>query len=382
MARKLVVGVAEADEFAQRRGYLIDLLRGLRTLGVEVRIAWLGESPPPEELATVGELRVLAPLPERSTHRLAGAVARRLGSGFEDAVADVRAREDLEWLGEPDAVHLSGVRSVRLLHYLRHPGLPVVTYVHPHDFSIAGLSEADRDLLRDRTRRFVIAEDAALGDLLDAGVVAARIERAPRRISFPAMPLGAKERRRRRIAAGLAGDRAVVAVAPVPDWFEAPDLTVSLAWELRRRRGPDAPEVLWYGMPSEGEPHWAVQADLDRLGLDDVHLVADVPSTVDLAALADVVVVPSRPQAPEGTPDIRMARRLVLPVLCWHDSPVADEMARWPGLDVAYPDVASMAETVLSLVEDTPERRRVRNTRWKALMAEVEQLAPLEVPAP
>jgi glycosyltransferase involved in cell wall biosynthesis len=258
----------------------------------------------------------------------------------------------------------------------------VVTYVHPHDFSIAGLSQPDRELLRDRTRRFVIATDDALGDLLDAGVAAERIERAPRRLSFPAMPLGAKERRRRRIATGLAGDRPVVAVAPVPDWFEAPDLTISLAWELQRRRGQDAPEVLWYGMPSEGEPHWAVQADLDRLGLDDVHLVTDVPSTLDLVALADVVVVPARPEAPGGTPDIGLAREHMLPILCWQDSSVADEVARWPGLEVPYPAVAPMAEAVLSLVEDTPERRRARNGRWRAFMSEVEQLAPLDVPAP
>jgi hypothetical protein len=382
MARTLVVGIAEADDFATRRATLIDLIQGLVTLGVEVKIVWLGEGPVPDELWALGEVGTLPPTTPRSAQRLAGAVARRVGSDLGDTVHDLQARKDLAWLGDPDALHLSGVRAVRLLHHLRHRSLPVVTWVHPHDFSIAGLSPADRDVLRARTRRFLLADGATGADLLEAGVPADRLERAPSTVRFPRRPPTSDQRRQRRAAEGLPADRAVVAVAPVPDWFEAPDLTVSLAWELRQRRGRDAPHLYWYGMPSHGEARWALDADLARLGLDHVHVVTEVPSTEDLVAFADVVVVPSRPEAPAGTPDFAVLRDHLLPVLCWHDSSVADEAARWPGPLVPYPEVGAMADAVLDLVEDTPERHRARNVRWRSLMAEVEQFAPLEVPAP
>ncbi len=382
MRRQLVVGVADAEGFAERRGYLIELIDGLRSLGVEVRVAWVGDEAPPAELTAAAELRVLAPAAPTTAGRVAGSVARRLGSGFTDALHDTRARDDLEWLGAPDAIHLSGARSVALLHVLRHPGVAVVTYVHPHEFSIAGLSGPDQQLLVERTRRFIVADDAAAADLITAGADPERIERAPRCLRFPTPPPTDEQRRPWRKAFGLPEDRPVVAVAPVPDWFEAPDLTVALAWELRRRRGDAAPHLLWYGMPSEGEAHWAVQADLDRLRLDHVHLTAEAPTTMDLVALADVVVVPSRPTVPDDAPDLALAREHLLPVVCWDDSPVAGEVARWPGAEVPYPEVGPMADAVLALVEDGPERRRARNVRWRAAMADVEQFAPLEVPAP
>jgi hypothetical protein len=378
-----VVGIAEADDFATRRATLVSLLEGLGALGVQVKIAWLGDGPAPGELTELGEVRTLAPPPSRrSALGVAGAVARRVGSDLEDTVHDLQSRKDLAWLDDPDALHLSGVRAVRLLHLLRRPTLPVVTWVHPHDFSIAGLSPADRDVLRARTRRFLLADGASGADLLDAGVPADHLERAPATVRFPPTPPTVDERRQRRAATGLPADRAVVAVAPVPDWFEAPDLTVSLAWELRRRRGPDAPHLYWYGMPAHGEARWALDADLARLGLDHVHVVTEVPSTEDLVEFADVVVVPSRPDAPAGTPDAAVLRDHLVPMLCWHDSSVADEAARWPGPLVPYPEVGPMVDAVLDLVEDTPERRRARNVRWRSLMAEVERFAPLEVPAP
>lgn len=378
---RLLVGVAELDDRPARR-YLLEALRGLQGVGVAIQVAAFADGPMLDELAEVADVRRFEPLAPRSPGGLAQSLARRMGTSLEDRVHDARTRDDLAWIEAPTAVHLHGPLAVPLLRYVRDPAVPVTTFAHHEDFSVAGLSPLDRQRLLDRTGRFLVDHRAARAALVSAGADPAAIEDAPTELAFPDLPAGPAERGRTREPFGLPADAVVLAVPAVLDWTDWPDLTLALAWELERRLGPDAPLLLWYGMDLDDEHRWPLDLDIERMGLTTVRLAAEVVAAEDLCTLADAIVAPHPPRAelPEGI--VATARSCYTPVLCWADDPLAADVERWPGGAVARPDVATMTDRVIELACDTDERAAARQEPWDEVLAEVRRLTGIEVPVP
>lgn len=378
---RLLVGIAEPDDRAPRQ-YLLEAVRGLHEVGVEIQVAAFGDGPALAELAEVADVRRFAPLPPRSPSGLVQNLARRIGPDLEDRVHDARTRDDLAWIRPPDAVHLHGPLAVPLLRYVRDPSITVTTYAHHQDFSVAGLAPLDRQRLVDRTHRFLVDHRAARADLVAAGAQPDRVEPAPTELLVPDLPTSAAERARARSPYGLAPDAVVLAVPAVPDWVDWPDLTLALAWELEQRLGAEAPQVLWYGMDLDDDHRWPLELDIGRTGVANVHVTAQPVPDDDLCTLADAIVAPHPPRAdlPEGI--VATARQRYTPVLCWADDPLADEVRAWPGAAIPRPDVAAMATRVIDLACDTDARAAVRQQPWDEVLAELTRLTGIRVAVP
>lgn len=385
MTRNLLVGIAETAEVTPPRQFLVDLVRDLRELDVRTQVAAFAPGPVVDALAEVADVCELEPLPRRSPPALVQAAARRLSPELALRVQDVRTRQGRRRLRPPDAIHLVGARAMPLLRYVRSPDVPVTTYVHPWDYSIAGLPPRDRRELISRTRRFLVADDSVVGPLLDAGVPPERIMPAPDTVPpLPDLPPDATRRAAARAAHGLTADRGLVVLLRVPGWAELPDPTLSLVWEVRRRLG-QPPSFVWYGVP-EPDDHdlrWPIDHEVAHLALDELELVVDDrPPWDELAELADAVVLPSN--APDDLPVgfARLASRGATPVLCWDDHPRAADVAAWGGTVVPRGDVTAMADALATAFASPAAQREARSAAWAPFTAEFDALVAVGVQAP
>lgn len=381
MTRRLLVGVAQADLVNEPRRYLLELLDGLSAIGVDIQVALFDDGPVRRELEAVADVRRMPELAHRSPLGVVQSLAGRAGPELADRVHDGRTAAARRWIRPPDCLHLHGPLAVPLLRYVRRDDVPVTTYVHPYDFRIGGLPPAEVRRVVARTDRFLVADDSVVGDLRAAGVDPERISPAPMPLRFPAPTPSATTRRTARAELGLSADAVVVAVPPVADWSQGPDLTLAVAWELERRAGPEAATVLWYGM-ADGPDRRPVEYDIDRMGLRGVHLAGELPGGLDLLDLADVVVLPTRTTVdlPDDLAERAAAHRT--PLLCWDGHPLAADVRRWSGFVAPRGDVDAMADRVHRLVTDPAAMQGVRESCWRATLADVERIAPLEVPAP
>lgn len=390
MGPRLLVGVGRATELDEPRRRLLELLEGVVPLGVEVQVALFSDGPVRRDLEALADVRVLVPPPPRTAGGLVQAAARRISATLADRVHDARTRDDLAWLHPPDGVLVHGPEAAPVLRYVRTPGVPVTTYAHPWDFSVAGLSPLDRDRLVARTDRYMAVDDAVAADLVAAGADPARIECEHHPYAIPDPPPSWDERARRRADLDVPPDTTVVAVPPVADWVEAPDLTLAVAWEVERlaeRANPGSPwpgTVWWYGMPGagQGEARWAVDFEVARMGLGSVRLSIAEPSWDDVVRVADLVVLPVRSTRalPEGFAET--AARAACPLLCWEGHPSALEVERWGGTVVPRGDVAAMAARVHAATADPGARHAAREAVWRSTLGELERLVPLRVPLP
>jgi len=384
-ARRLLVGVAEAGELNEPRRFLLDHLELLAALGVEVQVAMFGDGPLRSHLEAIADVRVMADLPPRSPAGLVQSLARRVSPDLADRVHDVRASADLDWLKAPDCIHVHGPKAAPVLRYARDPAVPVTTYAHHVDFSIAGLQPLDRERLLSRTDRFFAADPEVAADLVAAGVDRGRIGPARGDLQDPAPPpapaVAVAQRREHLFPPG----RVVVGVMPVADWLDAPDLTLAVAWEVERLAGEGGkrgPLLYWYGMPGAGEPRWSVEFDIDRMGLESVRLDTARPEWAEVIDLVDLVVLPSRTTGslPDGFAEL--AARHARPVACWAGHPDADEVERWGGTVVPLGDVSAMAAHVHRVCATREALHRAKEAAWQTTLADVERLTPLSIILP
>lgn len=389
---RLLVGVAHADyvdERAHPRSHLVEILSRLRNVGVKIQVALFEDGPVRAELERIADVRVIEPLPHDTVAARVHATAKVVGGPRLAArVEHARRREDRDWIRAPDCVHLHGPLAEPLLSYVSSPAIPVTVYAHPWDFSIAGLSTPQLERLLQRTDRFLAAEDSVARDLVAAGVDPLRIERAvDPAAAFPVTPRPPERSPAARAALGLPADAIVVAVPPVQDWVDEPDLTLGLAWELERLGGAQAPVVLWYGMPEDDERRWPVDFEVRRMGLGRVRVVPDELDWEGLAAIADAVVLPLRNTERHPTPlPAGFARDAAMgtgPLLfCWAGNDRAEEIGRWGGTVVPRGDVETMALQVWGRLRDPAAQREARRARWSTAMADVERAFPLGMKSP
>lgn len=396
MRHRVLVGAVQASERNEPHQYLAELITGLHAMGVDIQTALVHDGPARRDLEAGAEVRVVPRLRPRSPSGLAQSLALRVSAERAEQVrtwrtrragATVRGRRGVgpgrrRWLQRPDCVHLNGPQAVPVLRYRETEGVPVTTYVHPAHLGIEGLAPADRALLLDRTDRFLAADEATASELVSAGAEECRVELAPHPLVFPAPLVPEPTRAASRSALGLPAASVVLGAPPVPDWIDAPDLTLALAWELERQRGQDAPRVLWYEMPTDERRRWPVENDRERMGLHSVQVVDQLPDSVDLLDLVDLVVLPTHSTAPVPELFVTWAAAHGTPVLCWQGHPLADEVAGWTAGVVDPPDVSAMAAQVLRLLDDPARRRALGRSGRVTTMERIERLTPLGMPVP
>lgn len=381
-AGRLLVGVGQTSKRDEPRRYLLELLSGLAAIGVHTQVAVLSDGPARRELQGVADVRVMAPPRPRAPAGLAESLVRRVDPGRAEDVHDWRTRSHRRWIQQSDCIHLNGPQAAPLLRYVKALDVPVTTYVHPHDFHITGLQPGDRERLLSRTLRFLVADERTGEDLIANGVDRGRIELTPDPLIFPSLPPADSLLSAARSALNLPAGIFVVGVPPVPDWIDAPDLTLALAWELQRRRGAKAPHLVWYAMPDDDARRWPVEYDIERMGLANVRVVKALPRSIDPFDLVDAIVLPSHTTQPVPDLFVTWAAAHGTPVLCWDGHPLADDVRGWTGGVVAQPDVEAMADEVLRLAEDTTYRRQKERKGRRSIVAELERIVPSVIPTP
>ena len=359
MGPRLLVGVAHGGEIDEPRQDLLDLVDGLSRRGAEVQVLVFEDGPIRRALEAVVDVRLVGALAPRSLGGLVQSAARRVTSDLADRVHDLRTRSTLDWIRPPQSILVHGPRAVSVLRYVRARGVPVSTYVHPHDFSIAGLSPLDRERLVARTDRFLVVGEPATETLLHAGVDPARIDPIPRRSRFFRALGGLEPAAEVRARMGVPADAFLVVVPPVPNWSQSYDLTLAAAWELGRSKAMH-PGVWWHWMsePDSKEWPWELRYDVARMGLATVNLAVDGPGSDELLAVADAVFLPDGGLGPQTAALVEQAATEEIPVLGWSSNPLASQVASGGGVTVPPPDVETMAARIMELVHARSGRPR------------------------
>lgn len=383
MTQHLLVGIGEVADPTEARQGLVDVVAGLRGLGVSTQVAAFADGPALDALTEVADVERLVDLREQTAGRVVESVAGRLRPEWGGQVHERRTTDARRTLLAPDCIHLFDVRAAALLRYLDDDvTAPLTVHVHPWDFSIAGLAPRDRRQLVERAVRFLTADESVVGPLLDAGVDPDRIAPMPDLATLvPPRPAPPSVAARARSVLGVPADRPLVALPPVAGRGALPDGAVRLAWELQRRGHPDALTFLWTGAPGPGEDRWPLDDDLHRSGVGCVRLLPADLGWDDLVALADVVVLPTQATLELPTDLADRAIRETTPVLCWDDHPRAAEVSR-AGTVVTGGDLPAMADAVWSIVATPATRHAARSRLWSLSTAALECVLPLGVPVP
>lgn len=385
MTRNLLVGIAETAALTPPREFLVALLSELATLDVSTQVVAFEDGPVLDALAPLAEVRRLRPLPRRSAAAVAQAGIRRANPALAGRFQDLRTLRGRRDLDPPDCIHLHGALAMPLLRYVRSPDVPVTVYVHPWDYSIAGLPPRDRRELVARTERFLVADDSVVGPLLDAGVPADRIVAAPDvPPAAPEVPTATEARRGRRATLGLPADRPVVAILPAPGWSDLPDLTLALVWEVERRRAAGTVAMLWFGVPEPGagDARWPIDHEVAHMGLTDLGVRSEVPTWDEVLEIADLVLLPaaSADLLPDGFAESAVVA--ATPLLCWADHPRAEEVRRCGGTVAERGDVVGIATAIVDATASEASLRRARTAVWRGLTSALEQIVPLELAVP
>jgi hypothetical protein len=173
----------------------------------------------------------------------------------------------------------------------------------------------------------------------------------------------------------------VVVVSQPTEWLEPPDLLLPLAWAVETGAGLNPPIVLWVSDTPDAERRWQIDDDIARMGITRLRQTDDALDWVDLLDLADLVVLSrdSTLDLPDGFADLAAHRRL--PILCWEGHPRAAELAARGNAVVPWGDISAMAARVVDATTTPEGWARAVEPSWRPLVADVERVTPLRVPA-
>lgn len=354
---------------AERTGPPVYLLRLAEWFAscdeVELEVVLLDDGPLLEPLRRVAPVTVLPEWHIPGRARYLPAVGNRLGSpALAQRGRSLAMRPHAKDVGVPDVVWINTAGSVRALRYLPFRPARVVTQVHELSLGLdLHLRAEDRQLIEQVTDRYLVVSSPVRRHLVERWGI------APERIGHAAGVVGAPPPRGRseaavREAIGAGPDDLVVGTAGTVDWRKAPDLYLALARAVARRTQRRVVLVWLGGGPSS--PVWSTaRRDRARAGLDDVvRFVGEQPDPLDWLRTLDLFVLPSREDA---YPLVCLeAASVGVPTVCFATGGIADFVApeggEPAGAVVPYPDLATMADRVVALLEDPEERAHLGST--------------------
>ena len=279
------------------------------------------------------------------------------------AAADEFGGGPLDGLGTFDLVLLNSLESLALLPSLPD-GVPVVSHIHELQVSCREwLRLVQGDPLRTGPDAWIAASAPVRTMLVDeygcppelvhlhpSFIDVARLEgrRADRR---------ALESLRRSI--GIPHEAPVVMGSGTFEWRKGPELFVQLAGAVQRV-APDPVHFLWVGGNLDSVEHGRLRSDIDRAGVEHLHIVGDVDDPIPYQQLADVFVLTSH-EDPHPLVCLEQGA-LGHPVVSFRNGGIVDVLVA-AGPDAArgvvdHLDVASMVERTLELLYDERRRRR------------------------
>ncbi len=285
---------------ASRTGSPLLLLRLLAWLRSEDAVdsevlCWRG-GPLVDDLATVADVRVLAPAQRRTILETAAVGAGELGLAAMSRLIDsLRLAIGLRNRPAADLVYLNGVPSFVALPHLGAAGA-VLGHVHELEFALERSLPAGQEGLLHRPDRFVAVSQAVADNLVEGHGV----ERALIAVHHGFVdderptPTATTGDLRRRL--GIPADVPVVGAVGDMTWRKGPDLFLALAAAVRvAETGRPPAHFVWVG-GAPGRGAWAeTAADLAQRGLlDRVHLVGEQEHPHDWFELFDVFVLTSR----------------------------------------------------------------------------------------
>ena len=250
---------------------------------------------------------------------------------------------------------------------------PVVTHVHELESNILRPGEANLQLVKAQTSRYIACAEAVKSNL----VARHGIERECIDVVHGFVPTGAltvaqrtQARARTRLELAIPDGACVVGAAGTISWEKAPDLFVQLAYAVHRRRPARPVHFVWVGGGSP-QDHRLTQLRLDAqtAGVGDlVHFPGSQPNATEYFCAFDVFALVSREDSyPLACLE---AASVGTPILCFDRSGGEREFVEDDcGFVVPYLEVEVMADRTLELLASDELRHRM-GERAKAKVRE------------
>ena len=274
-------------------------------------------------------------------------------AGLQRPAALLRAAELKRRLRIEHALYLPDPAAASLLLRLGPKAGPVVTHLHATSSGLDHLAPAHRQVLIDRTDRWIVGSDGMAAEVRATGTAPEHIIELPDLLTLPGIgELDADflatirtdlaERHGIPTNAGLA-----VSIGNV-DWWTVPDAFVRIAWEATRRDADRELHFLWVADGATERMLWPLRHDIRHAGLEHrVHIETSRRRPWQFIAAGDVLVS-SRlgDHEPIGHREAALMGRPVL----WFDDPAAPDPLVDPGRGTAvdHLDIDAMADAVVA----------------------------------
>ena len=279
------------------------------------------------------------------------------------AAADASGGGPLDGLGPFDLVLLNSLESLALLPALPD-GVPVVSPIHELQVSCREwLRPVDGDPLRTGPDAWIAASAPVRSMLVEEyGCPSERVHLHPSFIDVARLEgrrADARALESLRRSVGIPREAPVVMGSGTFEWRKGPELFVQLAGAVQRA-APDPVHFVWVGGNLDSVEYGRVRSDIQRAGIEHLHITGDVDEPIPYQQLADVFVLTSH-EDPHPLVCLEQGA-LGHPVVSFRNGGIVDVLTA-AGPDAAqgvvdHLDVASMAERTLELLYDERRRRR------------------------
>jgi lipopolysaccharide biosynthesis protein/glycosyltransferase involved in cell wall biosynthesis len=278
---------------------------------------------------------------------------------------------DILWLrefcgGAPDLIYANSVASGRAFAILRQFGSPILTHFHELESSIQRYAGTWIKDVLDHSNHYLACSEAVRKNLLTTHNV------SPQALSTvyesirpnPALePLSGPERSAARARLGLAPNKQLVFGCGLGMPFrKGADLFIKVALELHRQGREDC-HFYWIGelYADENDPQYGAWVDyLNQLPSPDhcqITFLGFKENPGEYIQTADVFLLPSRE---DPFPLVALeAAECSVPIICFADAGgVPDLVQEDAGFVVPFGEVRTMADRVITLLDDEALRRR------------------------
>lgn len=256
-------------------------------------------------------------------------------------------------------IYSNTVTNGRVVSYLSRLGCPVITHAHELEHVICnGVGREEFENVLGQTHHFVAVSDAVRRNLTDChNVDPCKVSLVHEMIDGAgATAAPVDQRQRLLISLGLRADARIVMASGTADWRKGADLFIHLARHIYERFQTRRIYFVWVGAQADRLEAERRQFDLAKLGLAErVIFTGEVKNPLEYYALADVFAVLSRE---DPFPLVMLeAGSIGKPIVCFASSGGAEEfVAGGCGIAVPYLNIPALAEAVLSLMSDEPQR--------------------------
>jgi glycosyltransferase involved in cell wall biosynthesis len=247
---------------------------------------------------------------------------------------------------KPDVIYINSVAGLLVARRLRLPAAPVLLHVHELDEILAAFTQHSSPLLQHLPSRYIAVSQSVSEALTERyQIPTEKVVVIPAFVAEPLeLPLLAVRRDARFVVGG----------AGVINWCKGEQLWLLMAFELKRRLGPENVRFVWVGVP-DNEKGWQFREMARKLSLiDEIEFVPFTPRPQDYFKQFDLFALTSW----EESASLAAMENMLLekPVVCFAGTGGPCEFVGDAGVVIAEFSPPDMAAAIAELASD-PNRR-------------------------